>query len=166
MRALPLLMVALVVALLAAVGLFILRPEQWNPQQWFPRGTSATPSAAAGQPDSAHQAGEPRHRKPPDRRKPDSRVKPDAIVLESSGPASVPLIRAEISHRFPRAEQVVRGAAKSVILATFGPPTATVTGSDLGRLQERFVYLDEASGTKTQVFFVNGNVTGADTSKE
>jgi hypothetical protein len=73
--------------------------------------------------------------------------------------ASVP----EAHHGFPVANDIQPGTARGAIVALFGQPEATVTGSDRGQLMERFVYVDQASKRRTLIFLVNGRVTAAET---
>jgi len=60
------------------------------------------------------------------------------------------------------AQDIPNGMAKSSIMATFGPPEATVSGAD-GQLRERLVYVDKKTGRKTFVFLANGNVSSVET---
>ena len=65
--------------------------------------------------------------------------------------------------RFPLAQEVIQGMKKSAVLASFGPPEATVTGADVGKLFERLLYRDASTRRTTLIFFVDGNVIRAET---
>ena len=66
-------------------------------------------------------------------------------------------------YRFPLYTDIAVGTGKPAILESFGSPSITVTGSELGRLQERLVYTDKPTDRKTVIFLVNGRVAGAQT---
>jgi hypothetical protein len=77
-------------------------------------------------------------------------------------PAAKPTSR-HMNYPFPVSEEVKVGLSKSAVVATFGPPEATATGADHGRLQERLVYVDKSTGQKTIIAAVDGKVVGAQT---
>jgi hypothetical protein len=79
-------------------------------------------------------------------------------------PAMRPLdVPPAIAHRFPLATTVTTGTARAALLASFGVPDASAVGSDTGQLRERYVYVDKATGRKTFISLLNGNVTTAET---
>ncbi len=81
--------------------------------------------------------------------------------LEESMAVTVTLT--DTPRHFPLAQEIIKGMTKSAVLASFGPPEATVTGADLGQLRERLLYLDALTTRKTLIFFVDGDVIRAET---
>jgi len=69
----------------------------------------------------------------------------------------------EVHYRFPLADEIQSGTARTTVMARFGPPLATVTGADRGQLLERLIYADKANNRRTQIWLVNGKVTAAET---
>jgi hypothetical protein len=74
-----------------------------------------------------------------------------------------PNVPPAIAPRFPLASSVSAGTARAALLASFGQPDATAVGSDTGQLRERYVYVDKATGRKTFISLLNGNVISAET---
>jgi hypothetical protein len=156
MRWLSQLMLVLALGLLVALGFLVFRQGQ------FPTASQVF-SGVAGRRGSSDPVSKPSEPKP-EKSKPNHHGRGLTALAELPLPA-IPGGSAAV-YRFPMAQEVVAGAAKSAVLANFGQPTAIVSGAEHGELRERFVYLDKAAGLRTSVFFVDGKVAGAATYPE
>jgi len=101
---------------------------------------------------------------PPAKRHARSQALPPAETHDESIPA--PSVHTSSIYRFPLAPEIVAGSTRADILNTFGPPAATITGADLGRLQERLVYIEKSTRRKTLISILNGRVVAAQTYTE
>ena len=154
--------VALIVMLLAGIGLLLFRPSWW-PQE------SASFFQAKAKSESAVPAERASPFTPPEPRDGTKRPTPTNEPVRREDPETGPPPRptsAQTSSHFPLESEIVAGTPESVVQATFGPPEAIVSGSDLGRLQERLVYMDKSTGKKTLIFLLDGKVVGAQTYTE
>jgi hypothetical protein len=160
MRWLSQLMLVLAAGLLVALSLLVFRQAQWLPS------AAQVFSKVTGRPASSDQVSGASPEKPAEKSKPSHRGKgvTSSAGLRPAAP-SFPAGSAAV-YRFPMAQEVVAGAAKSAVLANFGQPAAIVSGAEHGQLRERFVYLDKTAGLRTSVFFVDGKVSGAATYPE
>jgi hypothetical protein len=68
-----------------------------------------------------------------------------------------------LKYPFPMGSEIGVGKLKPEILATFGPPQVTVTSTSGGQLQERLIYADLPTGTKTAIAVIDGKVASAET---
>jgi hypothetical protein len=68
-----------------------------------------------------------------------------------------------VKYPFPTGSEIGVGKSRPEILATFGPPQVTVTGTSGGQLQERLIYADLPTGMKTAIAVINGKVASFET---
>jgi hypothetical protein len=144
----------LLLLLLGGVGVLYLHPS-WL---WPPAAAPAAPAQAVVA-DSSKEPPAAKKAPAPFKRTANDNV---AVLPESSpkiSPARAP-VRAP-DPRFPTAEEISVGSSKTSVVASFGPPEATLSGADHGILNERLVYLQESSGKQTSVYLMNGKVIGA-----
>lgn len=136
------------------------------PQSWLPQVSTALSSISSPKSAPASPYGKPKpfdgksHAYSRDGRPipegPRSAIEPPSTPVSASTP--------ETRHyRFPLAQEIQSGTARSALLAMFGPPQATVAGADLGQFQERLIYLDPPTKRRTLISLVNGSVTFAET---
>ena len=152
-------MLVLIGMLVIGIVWLIARPHTWLAQ------VSATVSAIAGKSqvtrNDLEQKPKPfggdrvEHAKP-------SQAKEDTESEKVTVQIS-PILRVQAQYPFPLAGDIVTGTSRSTIVAMFGPPHAKVTGTDTGQLRERYIYMENATGRKTAIFLVNGNITTAET---
>src|SRR5437870_9294874 len=122
----------LVVASILAIVLLILFPQA------FPQSVAATISGITGRPSESEDRPSPfaekqepvRKKAAPPAPQPPSTA-PERVVTAPVEPAPV----IETPQRFPVAQDIPKGTAKSAIVATFGPPEAMVSAAD-GQLRE------------------------------
>jgi hypothetical protein len=146
----------LVAAIVIGVGFVILRPQSWWPQ------AAATFSAINGRSLGKVESRTSPFAKPkPVEKSRTARPQPRSSALEESMAVTVTLT--DTPRHFPLAQEIIKGMTKSVVLASFGPPEAMITGADLGQLRERLLYLDALTSRTTLIFFVDGNVIRAAT---
>ena len=156
MRGLVYSVVFLVAAIVIGVGFLILRPQSWWPQ------AAATFSAITGKVlGNVESRTSPFAKPKPVEKSRTARPQPRSSALDESMAVTITLT--DTPRRFPLAQEIIKGMIKSAVLASFGPPEATVTGADLGQLRERLLYLDALTGRATLIFFVDGNVIRAET---
>jgi hypothetical protein len=148
--------VALTVVLVGGIIWLISTPPAWWSQvsATLASVTGRSPTAKSAPPSTSPEKPNPLGRKKASHPgQSDWRVE----ILESNPSASAPA--ATERPPFPAAQDVQPGTARSVILKTFVPPGATVTGADVGQLRERFIYIDKTTGRKTVIFLTNGFVS-------
>jgi hypothetical protein len=156
MRQVPILMGALMIALIGSLGVLWYRPSLW-------------PEVAAKIVASQSQA-------PPAPGRESPFATPERRSVAGGTPVRPPLLdapeqptRAEsapstpVEYRFPVRADVSVGIAKSDILAALGPAQTTVAGADRGQLRERLIYTRRSTNERTIIDLVNGKVTSADT---
>lgn len=150
--------VVLIAAIVIGVGFLILRP-----QSWWPR--APTFSAIIGKERGNVESRTSPFAKPkPVEKSQTARPQPRSSASEGSVTVTViPLPPTDTPRRFPLAQEIIKGMKKSAVLASFGPPEATVTGADVGQLLERLLYLDASTRRATLILFVDGNVIRAET---
>jgi hypothetical protein len=157
MRGMSIVVLVLITVIVVGVGLLVLNPSS------LPRASAILSRIAAStrSPSSAIQA-QPAP-KPPEIAKHGTLPKdlrrtesPETAVSMRSASAASP-------SPFPLGQDIVNGTPKAEILERFGVPQATITGADLGRLQERLVYVDKSSRRKTLIFLLNERVVAAQT---
>jgi len=147
---------ALIVVLLACIGLLLYRPSLW-PEVAAQIGAYPVEAPARGERESPFAKVEPQIKvqlptlPPPDTTQ---QQKPTPVENATSTPAV---------YRFPTGADIKIGATKPDIIAIFGPPQVGVTGADRGQLQERLIYTDRSTGQRTTIAVVNGKVTSAET---
>ena len=156
MRRIFLLVFALIVALVACLGLLLYRPSLW-PEVAARIGAYPVEAPPSGERESPFAKVEPQIKlqlptlPPPD-------------MTQQQKPASVENVtRPPAVYRFPTGADIKIGAAKPDIIAIFGPPQVGVTGADRGQLQERLIYTDRSTGQRTTIAVVDGKVTSAET---
>jgi len=157
MRRIFLLIFALIVVLVACTGLLLYRPSVW-PAAAARIGASPFGSPPADR-ESPFAMPEP---------KPTVTIVPTPVPPSDAAQWAKPVspenaVSASVEYRFPTRTDIRVGTSKPEILASFGPPQATVTGADRGQLQERMIYTERSTGKKTLIAVVNGKVTSAET---
>ena len=156
MRRIFLFTLALIAVLVACTGLLLLRPSLWR-EAAARIGVAPVATPSPGERDSPFAT-------PPPTDPPKS---PTKMVASPSSderePATAQEATPAVKYPFPIATTINVGTSKSRVVAAFGPPAATVTGADVGRLNERIIYLDRATHKKTVVTIVNGKVASAAT---
>jgi hypothetical protein len=158
MRGLIYPVVFLIAAIMIAVSFLILRPQSL----WAP--AVATFSAIAGKVHGRAESHPSPFSKPKAVEKSRAaRQLPPSIASEGSVTVTVIPLPPIAPRRFPLAQEISKGMAKSAVLASFGAPTATVTGADVGELLERLLYLDESTMRTTLIYFVDGRVIRSET---
>jgi len=160
MRGLSFIVLALIAMLLVGAVILVIHPPSWLPQaSAILSGVSSHASSDQGA-DRKAPAPEP----PPVRRHAKPEAVPPAETHEASIPA--PSVHTNPTYRFPLAPEIVTGSTRADILSAYGPPEATITGADLGRLQERLVYIEKSTRRKTLISILNGKVVAAQTYTE
>jgi hypothetical protein len=148
---------ALIAALVACIGLLLYRPSLW-PEVAARLGASAPEFVPAERADpfATPEIKETTAKLP-------TPVAPSDTLEQSQVPSPEPSGGASLIYRFPTRADIPVGTTKPDILATFGPPQATVTGADRGQLQERLIYTEPKTGRKTAIAVTDGKVTRAET---
>ena len=157
MRRIFLFSLALIVVLVACIGLLLYRPSLW-PKAAARLGVTVPEFVPAerANPFATPEAKEASNKLP-------TPVAPSAATLASEVRSPEPPGTASANYRFPTRADIRVGTSKPDILANFGPPQATVTGADRGQLQERLIYTEPSTGRKTAIAVVNGKVASAET---
>jgi len=146
--------------LLVGTVILVIHPPSWLPKaSAILAGVSSHASSEQGA-DRKASAPEP----PPAKHHARSKALPPVETHEASIPA--PPVHTSSIYRFPLAPEIVTGSTRADILNTFGPPEATITGADLGHLQERLVYVEKSTRRKTLISILNGKVVAAQTYTE
>jgi len=148
---------ALIAALVACTGLLLLRPSLW-PEAAARIGLAPPPAPNPGERDSPFAISPPAN---PPKSSGAPIPRPEGERPQTSAAqAAMPM---PMQYPFPTATAVAVGTSKSAVLAAFGPPTVAVTGADVGRLNERIMYLDRSTQKKTVITIVNGKVASTAT---
>ena len=151
--------VFLIAAIVIGVGAVILRPQSWWPS------AAATLSAITGKALGKTESRPSPFAKPNPVEKSRTALPPSHSIAQE-GSVTVTAIVLPSTYtppRFPLAREISKGMTKSAVLASFGPPEATVTGADVGQLLERLLYLEASTRRTTLIFFADGSVTRAET---
>ena len=148
---------ALIAVLLACTGLLLLRPSLW-PEAAARIGVAPPATPSPGERDSPFATQLPTA---PSKSPTKVVASPSTDEREPATPQTAP--PGPANYPFPIATAINVGTSKSDVVAAFGPPAATVTGADVGRLNERIIYLDRAAQKKTVITIVNDKVASSAT---
>jgi hypothetical protein len=157
MRRIFLFTLALIAVLVACTGLLLLRPSLWR-EAAARIGVAPVATPSPGERDSPFATPPPTA---PSKVPTKLAASPSSDEREPATPQSAP--PAPVKYLFPIATAINVGTSKSDVIAAFGLPAATVTGADVGRLNERIIYLDRAAQKKTVITIVNGKVASSAT---
>ena len=149
---------ALVIVLVAYMGLLLYRASL-GPEAAAPIGAAPSDALAAADRESPFTTPEPKEtsNKLPMRLEPsEPKQEPEVALPKEEAIVSM-------KYPFPRRADITVGTSKPEILAIFGPPEATVSGTEGGQLQERLIYTDSPSAMTTAIAVINGKVTSAET---
>ncbi len=161
MRGLSFIVLALIAMLLVGGVVLVIHPPSWLPQaSAILSGVSSHASSDQGA-DRKAPAPEP---PPAPKRHMRTKDLPPSKAEEASIPA--PPMQPRSLYHFPLASEIATGSTRADILSTYGPPEATITGADLGRLQERLIYVEKPTRRKTSISILNGKVVAAQTYTE
>jgi hypothetical protein len=152
--------ILLIVLLLGGLACVLLLPSSWWPGLSTAVSKIIIGKASAG---SVPQSSPPAETKESVRKRlPRSKeglvAKTSSEAAESTASPTEPVL-VRTGPRFPVASEIQRGATRTAVLAIYGKPNAAVTAAEAGHIRERFIYVDEATGSKTFVLFLDGRVS-------
>jgi hypothetical protein len=148
--------VFLIASIMIGVAMLVLRPQAiWAPMVAAITGKAREKTGSTTSPFAKTKAGE---KNRPAHSGPRSDESPGTVTV-----TVIPGPPPDRPRRFPLGHEIAKGMTKADVLASFGTPTATVAGADVGQLLERLVYSDPPTRRTTSIYLADGKVIRAET---